>query len=254
VSAAVAVVVATLVAASAGGDDARAARDVVDRIVAVVDHDAILASEVDALVDPALGNAARDRNRADAVDDLIVERLLDHEIARLHLDDGTGVANARARLIRLKVASRVTLNDAGVASALRSRPDVKIRAQHFSIARDDAWDLESARRMLSKGDAFSDVALALSDGSTRNAADTGLIVRGELLPEVEEPLFAAAVGDVVGPVALPDGFHFFLVQQRFVLMPAASDVRATLFNAVLQEQFRAYVDELKTAAHIEKRL
>jgi peptidylprolyl isomerase len=69
----------------------------------------------------------------------------------------------------------------------------------------------------------------------------GVVSRRQLPPAVVDVVFAAHPGTVVGPVALPEGFHLFLVEGH---MPAALDDATT--ERIRQELFdRWLADTLK---------
>lgn len=144
--------------------------------------------------------------------DLLIDRLKDH-------------------LTRGQIAAHFAANQAGYARA---------GLRLILVARED-----EAREMLTQvneGGDFAELARAHSRHPSR--AQGGLL--GEVprwqLPPAAEAVFGARQGDVVGPVAGPEGFSLFLVES---LTPAELDgpttalIRQQLFDAWLADALRS---------------
>lgn len=114
-----------------------------------------------------------------------------------------------------------------------------------------------------EGTSFADVVEQISEGSASGmrAASLSEVERGELIPSLEEAVFSAPVGRVVGPVKSPSGFHLIEVRSRQgeaasfdqVLVPVQLSTRGedrlfarmdTLEGVALREGLEAAADSL----------
>jgi len=123
--------------------------------------------------------------------DLLVEKFRDH----LFHEQGPNYFQAnRDRLVRAKVRQLL------VASA--------------GLARELLHQME-------EGAAFAEVARRHSlDASRERGGDIGILCRAHLPEPLAAPIFAAAEGDIVGPILADGGYHVYRIEQH---LPAEMD-------------------------------
>jgi parvulin-like peptidyl-prolyl isomerase len=115
----------------------------------------------------------------------------------------------------------------------------RARLRVILVGREDLAH-ELLAQIRDEGREFADLAHEHSQhASGSEGGRLGLVWRRHLPPNLAGPTFAAQEGDVVGPLASPQGFHLFLVEK---LVPAALDaattavIRQELFDRWCQEQ------------------
>jgi len=96
----------------------------------------------------------------------------------------------------------------------------EVHARHILVKIDEAQGAEqaeakmaAARARLARGEAFEQVAAAVSEdpGSKDRGGDLGYFGRGRMIKEFEDAAFGAAPGTVVGPVRTTFGLHLIEV-------------------------------------------
>lgn len=77
-------------------------------------------------------------------------------------------------------------------------------------------EINAIRQRIEGGEDFAAVAREVSEdpGSAQRGGDLGMFGRGQMTPEFEEPAFAAAGDELVGPVESPFGVHLIQVTDR----------------------------------------
>jgi parvulin-like peptidyl-prolyl isomerase len=178
----------------------------------------------------------------------------------------------KMKIIQLKVKNRVQIDDTEVQAKraqmkAAAASEYRVRARHllFLVAPGSDGKVAEAKALAAKaridnGEKLEDLASTLSEdpGSKERGGDLGVFGRGEMVPEIERTAFSADVDKVAGPVRSPFGWHLILVTER-VASPTKSDdavtedLRNRLYASEIETQFRAYLDQLKREAHIEKR-
>jgi [acyl-carrier-protein] S-malonyltransferase len=163
------------------------------------------------------------------VQELVTEAVLDHELRAAGLDGRS--AKAIVALVE-HVTAGVTVADADVRAYydrnrdLYAHPEVRL-VRHAVVNNPD-----EARAVHARG---------VMDGAELE------VRRGELAGPLEDALFAAAVGDVVGPIRTEHGWH---VARLDGVMPASvvpfDDVRAVIAEELLgAARARAFGDWLE---------
>src|SRR5690606_3271698 len=104
-------------------------------------------------------------------------------------------------------------------------------ARHILV--EDEATARSALDRLDAGEDFAAVAgeLSTDPGSSQQVGDLGEVTRGETVPEFEDTVFSAPVGEIVGPVQSQFGFHIIQVTKRDEAPPLADvedDIRGEL--------------------------
>ena len=110
---------------------------------------------------------------------------------------------------------------------------------------------EAAVKKLKAGADFAALAKAESEdpGSKESGGDLGSFGRGRMVKEFEDAAFGANVGEVVGPVKTPFGFHVIKVSARSAervqpLFEVASAIRAQLEEQRAADESRRLAREL----------
>jgi len=155
--------------------------------------------------------------------------LLDFEDS---LERDLRIDQLKDHLTRDRIAAHFAANQSGYASAA---------LRLILVSRQD-----QARELLAQireeGRDFAELAREQSLHSSRPQGGLlGLVRQRQLTPAMDEAVFAARQGDIVGPLAGPAGFHLFLVES---IAPAELDastkalIRQELFDAWLADTLR----------------
>ena len=112
----------------------------------------------------------------------------------------------------------------------------------------DAEALAKAKQVRGKivgGAKFEDQAKAESDdvGSGENGGDLGTFGAGQMVPEFDEVVFKAPIGQVTDPIKTPFGYHLILVEERKA--KAFEDVRAEVEQKIQPDIGKKAIDALK---------
>jgi parvulin-like peptidyl-prolyl isomerase len=181
----------------------------------------------------------------------------------------------KMKIIQLKVKSRVQVTDQDVQSAYAQQKAIqavefRVKARHilFVVPPGAGDDVVSAQRKkalaakarLDGGADFSKLAAELSDdtASKDRGGSLGEFGRGEMVPEFEHVAFTAKPGVPTEPVRTPFGWHILLVDEHVTSSAAPEhgldDIRTRLYESEVEQAFKGYLEELRVAAHIEKRI
>ncbi len=121
------------------------------------------------------------------------------------------------------------------------------RVRHVLCAKEDEARLVAERA--GAGEPFADLAreYSIDPGSRRAGGELGLLKRGELAGAVEDALFGAKAGEVVGPVRSPFGWHVLVVdaieEERAAEMASVSDeIAAELAERRRREAYAAWLE------------
>jgi [acyl-carrier-protein] S-malonyltransferase len=172
---------------------------------------------------PPDGGSASVNVRRWIVQELVTEEILAQETAAA---GGAGEGErplapepSRAALARLvdRIAGSVTVPESEIRDYylrnpdLYRRPEVR-RVRHILVA--DAGAARYVARRLDAGAAMPDVARAVSTdtGSRKAGGYLGDVRRGELAGPLEDMLFSAEVGAIVGPCETEHGWHVARVE------------------------------------------
>jgi len=134
-----------------------------------------------------------------------------------------------ARLVRRKVALRVSVTDAEIEEYLEEHraqleSGLTYHARHILIAPDPPTDAgweqariraDTIRARLEEGADFAEMARQYSrDVSARDGGDLGTLRRGELAQEIEQQILALAPGQVSAPYRSAIGWHIFQLESK----------------------------------------
>src|SRR5581483_1944108 len=123
---------------------------------------------------------------------------------------------------------------------------VPVREGHKDLT--DAEALAKAKEVRAKilaGAKFEDEAKEESDdtGSGENGGDLGTFGQGQMLPEFDEVVFKAPVGQVTEPVKTVYGYHLILVEER--KSKPFEDARGEIEQKIRPEMGQKAIDALK---------
>ena len=140
----------------------------------------------------------------------------------------------KAELVQESVAP---LNDDALAAYFEEfKTEIKnqfetIRARHILVT-EEATATELMERINSGEITFAEAALQFSiDSSTAaNGGELGSIVRGQTVPEFEEAILAAPIGELYGPVQSEFGYHLIIVEERTEINSLEDVVNSASYN------------------------
>jgi len=108
---------------------------------------------------------------------------------------------------------------------------------------------------------FSNLAKRYSkdQSSATNGGDLGFFKKGDLMDTLSEAVEGAKVGEVVGPVESPAGYHILKVTDRKSAdegLPESTknEIKDTLYNQKVQEMLQAWLTEVKETAYIDRKI
>jgi foldase protein PrsA len=168
-----------------------------------------------------------------------------------------GLSDSRVRaLLRQQlelekaVAPQVHVDDAAVREyydknhALYDKPE-QVKARHILVPDEPTAQIVLAR--LRAGASWSEVAKEYTkDPSTRdNGGELGYFSRGQMVPAFQDASFSAPVGELVGPVKSPFGYHVLQVEDRTPPFTATFDaVKQRIHDDLVKQQTAAKIPEL----------
>jgi len=122
-------------------------------------------------------------------------------------------------------------------------------------ARTRATEMAEAARK--PGTDFANLASTMSEsGSREKGGDLGEVAKGDLIPELDQAVFNAAPGAIVGPVETKSAWHIIRVEQRLPSeVPAFESLKDRLKQDASEETFqrdyKAYIENLRKDAFIQ---
>jgi foldase protein PrsA len=158
------------------------------------------------------------------------------------------------------VAPQVHVTDADVKAyfdknhALFDKPE-QVRARHILVA-----DEKTAQTVLGKvksGGSWDALAKQYStDPSTKDkGGELGFFGKGQMVPQFQDAAFNAKVGQVVGPVKSPFGYHIIQVEekkppQKATFASTKDQIHQQLVQQQEQQQVPAFLQQLRSQAKI----
>jgi peptidyl-prolyl cis-trans isomerase SurA len=131
-----------------------------------------------------------------------------------------------------------------------------IADQRSSETRDKIYaQAQAIARRLRAGEAFETIAAEL--GQTEKTHRS--LARGEIAPQLEDAIFAAKTGQVVGPLASGRGYVVYIIVEREEtdvrsFEQAKSQIRMMLEMQAFERASREFREQLRAKAHIDVRL
>ena len=168
----------------------------------------------------------------------------------------------RQQLILEKaVAPQVHVSDADIKAyfdknhAVYDKPE-QVRARHILVA-----DPKTANEVLAKlknGGNWDALAKQYSTdpASKDKGGELGLFGRGQMVPQFQDAAFGAKVGQIVGPVKSPFGYHIIQVEEKKpavkgTLASASDQIRQQLTQQQEQQQYPLFLQQLRSVAKID---
>lgn len=122
----------------------------------------------------------------------------------------------------------------------------------LQMAFDTKEDADKAMAQLNEGKDFYSVAQEVA-GQTKEATDLGFVAKDMLIADMAEEMFAAKVGDVLGPVKSDLGWHIMkLTDVKAGSKMDKAKARAKIVEALKKE--RAYDEAYAVASEIEDKI
>jgi hypothetical protein len=193
-----------------------------------------------------------------AIKSLLVDTLLEVEAARLGVSDPTSPTQWADRL---EAAAQVTIlppTEDEVEAYYRANPGRFVvtearRARHLLVA--DCETAEQLRAHVTQGsEAQSTDLSAMAEATSRDRAsarqggELGWVERGQLAGPLEDAIFAAEPGQVVGPVLSTFGWHVLVVDEvrsasLRSLDACRAELEAELVSARRRQALLAWTDQ-----------
>ena len=164
-------------------------------------------------------------------------------------------------ILEKAVAPQVHVTDADVKAfydknhAMFDKPE-QVRARHILVA-----DPKTAQTVLAKlkaGGNWNDLAKQYStDPSTKDkGGELGFFGRGQMVPAFQDAAFGAKVGQIVGPVKSPFGYHVIQVEEKKPATKATfantkDQIRTQLTQQQEQQQIPIFLQQLRSQAKID---
>ncbi len=178
------------------------------------------------------------------------------------------------RVIRRKVAARVSVTDAEIGQYLETNREkletgLGYHARHILVTpegnSDAAWEAarikaDLLRTQLLQGADFIELARQHSkDATAKDGGDLGTLKRGELAQDIETQILSLRVGEVSKPYRSALGYHIFRLEAKDSLegeglTRAQAQIREILFREKYDARLDAWLKEIKQRAVIEIRL
>jgi len=164
-------------------------------------------------------------------------------------------------ILEKAVAPQVHVSEADIKSyfdknhAVFDKPE-QVRARHILVT-----DLKTANDVLAKlkaGGSWDALAKQYStDPSTKDkGGELGFFNRGQMVPQFQDAAFGAKVGQIVGPVKSPFGYHVIQVEekkpaQKASLASTHDQIKQTLTQQQQNAQAPVFIQQLRANAKIE---
>jgi peptidyl-prolyl cis-trans isomerase D len=176
------------------------------------------------------------------------------EISYLLVDQGKVMAS-----LQIPDADLKTYYDANLANFSHEE---EVRASHVLAMVNDAQTdaaarvkIEAAKARIAAGGDFAKIATEVSEdtGSKTSGGDLGWFSKGKMVKEFEDAAFAAAPGQLVGPIKSPFGYHLIRVaEKRAGGTSAFEEVKETIRGTLSAE--RAAIQAEAKAKQLAERL
>lgn len=118
-------------------------------------------------------------------------------------------------------------------------------------------EAEEAATRARAGEPFEALVTEYSDAPSKEQGGViGLVAKGELLPSLDQAVFAAPAGTIAGPVQTESGYHVMLVEERVPSeIPSFDAVKERLRQEAGEETFQrdyeAYIERLRNEAFVQ---
>lgn len=192
------------------------------------------------------------------VDQLIQQQLLADELGTVPARIAYTLNNERRALMAADVITEIaetSVTEEDIQAAYNSRfegaEDIpEFRASHLLVVTEE--DAAAAKARIDAGEAFADVARAVSTGPTGpNGGDLGWFSIGAMVPEFENTIVALEVGQVSDPFETQFGWHVATLDDKRVQpRPTLDQLRGTITGELQEAAITARLEELAAAQTI----
>ncbi|WP_292598401.1 peptidylprolyl isomerase [Mesotoga sp. UBA6090] len=127
-----------------------------------------------------------------------------------------------------------------------------IRARHILVT-EEATATELMNRIESGEITFAEAALqySIDSGTAANGGDLGSLQKGQTVPEFEEAILSAPIGQLYGPVGSEFGYHLIIVEERTEIdsledimnSPSYNDFVSGYQNDTYSRWIESYIEE-----------
>jgi parvulin-like peptidyl-prolyl isomerase len=209
-----------------------------------------------------VGQAEVDEQRAALVEQLGGEEAFDQVVEQNGLSEEQVQFELRRAALQEAVSAELS-GDAEVTDEQvqtfydqnqdRFGPTATVR--HLLV--EDEAAAQQALERIRGGEDFAAVARELSTDTTsaERGGDLGELSRGDTVPEFDEAVFSAPVGEVVGPVQSQFGYHVLEVTEREdegqPLEEVEGEIREELAQGSGQQAFQTFLQERAADAEVE---
>jgi parvulin-like peptidyl-prolyl isomerase len=202
-------------------------------------------------------------------DDAMTEALARSGLTREGLREQIREQLTAEKVIASQVRSKLSVSPQEVADALRRQPEApvhgeQVRASHILIRVTDQRPepqaralAEDVRRRLVNGEDFAALAKQFSEDPHADAGgDMGWVSEGQLLPDLNQAVFALKPGELSAPVETRLGYHLVRVDERRtgtsqLLLDANTMTYHKIYEAKFKDALRIWLNELTKKAYIE---
>lgn len=130
----------------------------------------------------------------------------------------------------------------------------EVHLRHMQFPTREAAD--AAKRRLEQGERFEALAFELSTerDTAPDGGDLGFRAISDLTPQMRQEVERAAVGQMIGPIQLPDGgWHLFRVDDRRTIGgPSLEELRPRIMQWLAWQETSQLTDRLERDARIER--
>jgi len=159
------------------------------------------------------------------------------------------------------IAPQVHVSDADIKAYFDKNRTVfdkpeQVRARHILVT--SAATAQQVLAKLKAGGSWDALAKQYStDPSTKDkGGELGFFGRGQMVPQFQDAAFNAKVGQIVGPVKSPFGFHIIQVEekkpaQKATLASAHDQIKAQLMQTQQSQQAPLFLQQLRSSAKID---
>jgi len=119
--------------------------------------------------------------------------------------------------------------------------------------------IQDILKRLNEGCDFGGLAKIYSEGpGAEEGGSMGYVKRGDLMPQIEGPIFNLKDGEISGVIQTSAGYHIFKVVDRKsaktrTLNEARDDVEGAIFRQKVNEKIKVWIATLRKNAYIEIR-
>ncbi len=180
------------------------------------------------------------------------------------------------RLQDQEVRAKIVVSPLEVDAYYKAHPDEfssgeKVRVRSITIRKDAIAQekglkdegakkkIENIRKKILSGESFGKLAKENSeDTNTENEGLGDWLVRGDMIPEIDNAIFKLKQGEISQVIESPMGYHLFRAEERKekfrkTLEESREEIFSILFRQKFEEHFQEWMKELKRNAYISVR-